>query len=287
MLGRADLKPPVLLDGGLGTELMRRGMGAGESTIVQNIENPQLVSEIHTAYIEAGCRVITANTFGGNIAALRKAGKAELEERANVQGMRLARQSAAGKALVAADIGPTGEFYAREFNYQKIKEIFIRQAEILMQEPPDLFLLETFFDLREALAALEGVKEMCGEIPAGVSLTYNKRLRGYFTVMGDAAAAATQRLQAAGADIAGSNCNLTPAEMLDLARELKASAGIPVIIQPNAGQPEIEGDKIVYRMTAEEFAEGMARIAAEGVEFIGGCCGSTPEIIKAGIRILG
>ena len=281
MWKRLGIEHPVLFDGGLGTELQKLGMPAGKSTITQNLENPQFLWRIHSAYIEAGCQVISANTFGGNIGALRKAGIEEVEQQANLQGMRLAKQAAAGRCLVAADIGPTGEFYSREFDKQQVLEIYVRQARILLKEPPDLFLLETFFDLREALAALTGIKQVCGEIPVGVSLTYNKTPRGYFTVMGDKAVSSAVILQEAGADIVGANCTLTPGEMLDLARELKAAVKVPVIIQPNAGQPEIDGDEVIYRMTVEEFAEGMAKIAAEGVEFIGGCCGSTPEMMKA------
>jgi len=281
MWKRLGLKPPVLFDGGLGTELQKLGMPAGKSTITQNLENPRFLWRIHSAYIEAGCQVISANTFGGNIGALRKAGIEELEEQANLQGMRLAKQAAAGLCLTAADIGPTGQFYSREFARQQVEEIYIRQARILLKEPPDLFLLETFFDLREALAAFWGIKRVCGEIPVGVSMTYNKTPRGYFTVMGDKAVDAAAVLQEAGADIIGANCTLTPVEILDLARELKAAIKTPLIIQPNAGQPEISDDEVIYRMKAEDFAEGMAKIAAEGVEFVGGCCGSTPAMMKA------
>lgn len=279
MLNKLRIERPVLLDGALGTEMQKYGMEAGKSTISQNLERPELLIKIHKSYIDAGSQMFSANTFAGNIGILEKAGLSSQEVELNIQGMKLARQASAGKALIGADIGPTGEFYTVSFDSKKVKEIYIRQTRILIQEPPDFFYLETFFDLREALCALEGVKEACGNIPVAASMTFNRNKRGFFTMMGDKAVDSLKTLQSAGADAVGSNCTLTPPDMLDLLKEVRDKVDVPLLMQPNAGQPEIVDGNIVYKIDPREFAEGLAKLAENGAEVVGGCCGSTPEMM--------
>ena len=276
--------PPVLLDGGLGTELQKGGMPPDKSTITQNLENPGLVESVHRSYVEAGAQIITANTFAGNFTILSKSGLEADEERYNLQGMKLARQAASGKVLVAGDIGPTGEFYHTSFYHESVREVFARQARIMMREPPDFFFIETMFDAREALAALEGIKEVCGDIPVSVSITYNKTVRGYFTVMGDKAVEWTKTLAEAGADAVGANCTLDPEDMIGLVKLMKDTVSIPVVFQPNAGKPEAVDGEIVYMFDPEEFAGGLVMLAEAGADIVGGCCGSSPEMIRIACR---
>lgn len=287
MLAKLGLTAPVLLDGGLGTELQKGGMPPDKSTITQNLENPGLVESVHRSYLEAGAQIITANTFAGNFTILSKSGLEAEEEQYNLQGMKLARQVSAGKILVAGDIGPTGEFFHTSFGHHSVKEIFARQARIMMREPPDFFFIETMFDAREALAALEGIKEVCGDIPVAVSITYNKTTRGYFTVMGDKAAEWTKRLAGAGADTVGANCTLDPADMIDLVKLMKDTVSLPVIFQPNAGKPEAVNGELIYKFDPQEFADGLAQLAETGADIVGGCCGSTPEMIRLARARLG
>jgi 5-methyltetrahydrofolate--homocysteine methyltransferase len=235
--------------------------------------------KVHRSYVSAGCDVITSNTFAGNIVALQKAGLADKEEELNLTAMNLVKASASGRVKIAADMGPTGEFYSA-FDEDKVKDIFIRQVEILQRDPPDFYFLETFFDLREALAGLKGLKAVCGNVPVAVSLTFKKTKRGFFNIMGDEAVKALQTLQDAGADAVGSNCTLEPPEMLELLRLIRPHILLPLIMQPNAGQPEIIGDTISYRYDPNAFAEGLSALAQEGAEVIGGCCGSTPEMME-------
>ena len=280
MLNKLGLTAPVLLDGGLGTELQKGSMPPDKSTITQNLENPGLVESVHRSYLEAGAQIIAANTFAGNFTILSKSGLEADEEQYNLEGMKLARQASSGLALVAGDIGPTGEFYHTSFNHDSVKEVFTRQALIMMREPPDFFFIETMFDAREALAALAGIKEVCGEIPVAVSITYNKTVRGYFTMMGDKAAEWTKTLAEAGADAVGANCTLDPEDMIDLVKLMKDTVSIPVIFQPNAGKPEAVDGEIVYKFNPDEFADGLVRLAEAGADIVGGCCGSTPEMIR-------
>ncbi len=280
MLDKLGLKTPVLLDGAMGTELQRRGLEAGKSTIAMNIEHPQAVTEVHTDYIEAGSQIITANTFAGNHIALKRQNIEESEEQLNLQGMRLAKQVASGLALTAADIGPTGEFHQKDFDFKAVRDVYLRQARLLMRETPDLFLLETFFNLQEAMAAVEGVKIACGEIPLIACMTFNKTPRGFFTIMGDAATEAMKKLIEAGAEAVGVNCTLTPKEMINLVKEIRDAVSLTVVMQPNAGQPTAIDGKIVYDIEEDEFAEGLVKLYECGADIIGGCCGSTPKMIK-------
>jgi 5-methyltetrahydrofolate--homocysteine methyltransferase len=279
MLEKLGWKSPVLFDGALGTELLKAGLPPGKSTITLNVENPEIVLQVHRNYISAGCQAISANTFAGNLGALKSSGIEALEEEYNLQGMNIAQTAAGGKVKVAADIGPTGQFY-RDFNHRQVKQIYIRQARLLELAYPDLFLIETMFDLREALAALEGVKALVKDTPVGVSMTFKKTPRGFFTIMGDLAIASLKALEKEGADFVGANCTIEPLEMLELLRTVRDAITIPLIMQPNAGQPEIIDGEIVYPMEPQRFAEGLVKLAETGAEIVGGCCGSTPEMIK-------
>ena len=278
MLDKLNWKAPVLLDGAMGTELQKGGLLPGKSTITQNIENPALVEDIHLHYIRAGSQAIISNTFAGNIAILKSSGIEEQEVELNLRGMEIAREAAKGGVKAAAGLGPTGEFH-RKFPQKRIEGIYFRQTELLKQGSPDFYLIETMFDLREALSALAGVKEAAGVIPAAVTLTFKKTRRGFFTEMGDPAVESLKALQDAGADAVGANCTLEPSEMLELLRAVRDAVSVPLIMQPNAGQPEIVDGKIVYRIEPRAFAEGLVRLREEGAEIVGGCCGSTPEMI--------
>lgn len=277
---------PVALDGAFGTMLQKGGLEPGKSTISQNIENPELVLEIHRKYIAAGSSAISANTFGGNFIALKSAGLEDKAEILNLEGMRLAKQAVSGtSAKVAADIGPGGDFQ-RDFDREKMFRVFTGQAEIIMKEPPNFFFIQTMFDLREAVTALEAVKSVAGEIPVAASMTFNKTKRGFFTIMGDPAVKCMEKLQESGADAVGSNCTLLPEEMVELTESIRNSVSVPLIMQPNAGQPEIEGTEVIYRIEPEDFARGLLRISDAGADIIGGCCGSTPEMIKMTVDLL-
>lgn len=271
-------KTPILLDGAIGTELIKGGMNPGKSTISQNLEAPELVLRVHRDYVDAGSQAITSNTFAGNRAAMAKSGLADKAEACNLRGMELAKSAAVGKVKVAAGMGPTGEFY-RHFDSVQVEEVFFAQAQYLCAGEPDFFLLETMFDIREALAALRGVKRAAGGVPAAVTMTFNRTPRGFFTVMGDEAQESLAALEAAGADAVGANCSLVPGDMLELTDTVRSAVSVPLIMQPNAGQPEISGDEIIYRCSPGKFTEGLVKLAEAGADIVGGCCGSTPEMI--------
>ena len=286
MLENISDNETLLLDGALGTEYLKRGLPPGKSTIAWNIENPSAVIEVHREYIAAKAGIITSNNFAGNIEALKRAGLADSEREINLAGIRLAQEAARGKrVIVAAGLGPTGEFW-RDFPRETVEEIYSRQAEMIAEENPGLFLLETFFDLREALAALKGIRAAASRIPAAVTMTFRQTPRGFFTVMGDEATTSLNKLAEAGAWVVGANCTLVPHEMLKMLETVRKNVAAPLIMQPNAGQPELLSGEVVYRMSGEVFAEGLVKLAEAGADIVGGCCGSTPEMIAlAGDRI--
>ncbi|MBL7190765.1 homocysteine S-methyltransferase family protein [bacterium] len=272
-------KTPRLLDGALGSEFLKRGLPPGKSTIAWNLENPETVINLHREYIQAGSEIITSNNFAGNIKALEKAGLSGYERDLNIEGIRLAKEAVRGSnVLTAAGLGPTGEFH-RDFPSAEIEKVYSRQAEILALEEPDFFLIETMFDLREALAAVKGVSLAAPGIPIAATMTFRKTPRGFFTVMGDKAVESLNRLFDAGAEAAGANCTLMPDEMLELLKIIRGEVNAPLIIQPNAGQPELVEGEAVYRIDRNVFAEGLFKLAENGADIIGGCCGSNPKMI--------
>jgi 5-methyltetrahydrofolate--homocysteine methyltransferase len=145
--------------------------------------------------------------------------------------------------------------------------------------PFDLVLIETMFDLREALLALAAAKKH-SPVPVAATLTFMKNPRGFFTIMGDEPANAMRRLEDAGADVVGANCTIASPEMIELSRALRESTDLPVLCQPNAGQPRVERGVPVYDQSPADFARDALALFAAGINAVGGCCGTTPEFIR-------
>ena len=273
----------VLLDGGLGSELMKRGLPQGTTPELWNVEHPDAVRGVHGDYYEAGADAVSTNSFGASRLKLEGLGLAE-------RCLELNRAAAANAAavrptgrFVGGSMGPTGKFLKPQGEYTErdFEDSFAEQARGLAEGGADFLILETFFDLREALCGLWGAKKSAPRLPVFVTLTYNKTKRGFFTLMGDGPAAAAAALEKNGAAAIGANCTLTSAAMIDLAAELRRATALPIIVQPNAGQPEIgEDGGTVYTQTPEQFAADMVRIAGAGANFVGGCCGTTPDFIR-------
>ncbi|MDD3643029.1 MAG: homocysteine S-methyltransferase family protein [Candidatus Krumholzibacteria bacterium] len=278
----------LLFDGGMGSMLIAAGLGEGEAPDVWNITRPDVLMGVHKAFLDAGADVIQTNTFGATPVKLAASSRGAPPDAAKVNeaGATLARTAIRefgfGDRWLAGDIGPTGEFFppmgvlteARAF------EAFRIQAEALENGVVDIFLIETMYDIREAVAAVRAVREVSVK-PVVCELTMERKKRGYFTIVGDTPARAAEELPAAGADMIGANCSMASAEMIDLASEMRALTKTPLLFQPNAGRPEMVSGKAVYRQTPEEFAAEVMKIVEAGAEAVGGCCGTTPEFIRA------
>ena len=280
----------LLFDGGMGSMLIGHGLATGWPPEEWNASRPDVVAGVHRAYLEAGAEVLETNTFGATPGRLAAHGLADDARALNAAAMRLAREALAAYEshspanplrFVAFSMGPCGKMFppVGSTDQAEIRVEFREQlSAVSTAVGPDLVLVETMLDLREALIALE-VSKNTVDLPVAVSLTYNRNPRGFFTVMGDEASAATKQLEAAGADVIGANCSISSRDMLDLAKLLKDSTSLPVLCQPNAGNPGVQDGMPVYEQTAQEFAGHALELLDLGVEAVGGCCGTTPEFI--------
>ncbi len=291
ILARVD-QGTLLLDGAMGTELIRRGLTPGGPPELWNVERPDDVAAVHAAYFAAGADIVQTNTFGGTRLKLDAYGAGDRVTELNEAAARLAvavRDRGYPGRLVAGDVGPTGHFVAPmgDADPDELRAGFAEQAAALAAGGVDLVHVETMFDLGEALAAVEGVRAAAPHLPVVVSLAYRPTPRGYRTMMGVEPAAAAEALLAAGATLVGCNCEITCEPMTDLVEELREAAGRPVVAQPNAGQPRLEDGVTVYDETPQHFAAVVAGYPARGAGVVGGCCGTTPDFIAALAEALG
>ena len=272
----------VLFDGAMGTMLIDRGLPMGEPPEKWNLEHPEIVKQIHSAYFEAGSDVVQTNTFGGNSIKLSTKELDKDVRKINLIAAKLALDVAPPNKYVAGDIGPTGRFLKPmgDMTLEKLEEVFAEQAAALAEGGVDLISIETMYDLREAIAALKAAKKATN-LPVFVSITFNKGPKGFFTIMGDEASMAMKTLEEEGADVVGSNCSLGSADMLELVKLIRKSTNLPIIAQPNAGQPILKEDKAAYEQKPEDFAKDIRKMIEVGCNVVGGCCGTNPEFIKA------
>ncbi|MEW5984217.1 MAG: homocysteine S-methyltransferase family protein [Acidobacteriota bacterium] len=276
-------------DGAWGTMLMARGLRPGESPEGLNLTRPEVLEEIATQYLEAGADLITTNTFGASPARLRQFGldgRTEAINRAAVEAVRRAAQS---RAYVSASVGPTGHLLKPygDADPVDIAAGFERQIRSLAEAGADLICIETMTDLTEAVLAVRAVRAVADNLPVMATMTFDKTRRGYFTVMGVSVEQAVQGLIDAGADVLGSNCGHGSETMVEIAREFRARSPRPIAIQPNAGLPGHRGGVLVYPETPEFMAQQARELLAAGVAIIGGCCGTTPEHVRALRRVVG
>jgi 5-methyltetrahydrofolate--homocysteine methyltransferase len=272
----------------MGTMLIAAGLSDREVPESWCLARPEALREIHLAYLEAGARIIQTNTFGGNRVRLASspAGREFDVVRANIRAAEIARAAVeeyGGEGrLVGGDIGPTGRFLppVGDLEPETARNVFREQARALESAGVDLFLVETMVDLREALEALRAVREV-SERPVLVELTFDRKPRGYFTVMGDTPERAAKLLLAEGADAVGANCTLDGEGMEGLVGEFRRTTDAPLLFQPNAGQPVLREGGPVYEQRPEEFAEELLAIVRAGADLVGGCCGTDPAFIRA------
>jgi len=271
----------VLFDGAMGTSLIASGMAAGDCPEEWNLSHGEIIAGVHQAYARAGADVLQTNTLGGTPMKLKASGLADRAEEINAQAVRLARRVCPDHCYVAGDIGPTGQFLppVGACTPDQLRDAFRAQALALAGEGVDLFIIETFYDLQEILLAVEAVRSV-SDRPVAATLSFEKKPRGFFTMMGNTTEDCARRLIAAGADVVGTNCNLGSAEMAEFAPLWRQASEGPVLIQPNAGQPQVVNGRLHYQQKPETFAEDIVTIARSGIDAVGGCCGTTPEFIE-------
>ena len=272
-------KGPVILDGATGTNLMEAGMPIGVCPEKWIMENPQVLIDLQKSYVEAGTQIVYAPTFTGNCIKLEEYGLAEELEEINTGLVALSKQAVEGKAFVAGDMTMTGQqlFPMGDLLFEELVEVYKEQARVLYEAGVDLFVVETMMSLQECRAAVLAIRETC-DLPIMVTLTYNEDGR---TLFGTPPETAVVVLQSLGVDAIGINCSTGPMEMVEPVKKMTEYATIPIIAKPNAGLPELEGKKTVYRMTPEEFARAGVALVEAGAAIVGGCCGTTAAHIRA------
>lgn len=274
---------PVLLDGGMGTLLQDSGLEDGNPGELWNLENPEAIRAAHTAYADAGSRILTTNTFGGTRPRLDMHGLGDRLAEVNRNAAQVARSVADPRGLlVAGDLGPTGELLAPlgAMSPEEAQAIFAEQLAGLVEGGIDLVLVETLSDLGEADAAIAAAREVAPDLPLVVTMSFDTNVR---TMMGVRPGDAVAHLAAAGVDAVGANCGRGPEEMELIAAEMVAArtGDVLLVAQSNAGLPQVVGDHFEYDATPDDLAAHAQRLADIGIDLVGGCCGSTPAHIAA------
>jgi 5-methyltetrahydrofolate--homocysteine methyltransferase len=281
----------VLADGAMGTELQRAGLAPGEPGERWNIERPDVVAAIQRAYIQAGSECLITNSFGANRWVLGRYGLADAVEPINTAAAAVARRAAGARAIVLGDIGPFGGLLAPlgEVAVADVREAFLAQARALLAAGVDGIIIETMSAIEEAEAAVHAAREAGARLVVASMAFDRTRKGGLRTMMGVSPGDAARALAAAGAHVVGANCgtSLGPPDFVDIVRAMKAAAEAPVIIQSNAGQPDLVDGHAVYRLSPADFAAGCREVVAAGATVIGGCCGTTPAHIAALREMIG
>lgn len=266
---------PLIADGAWGTQLQDRGLDPGAAPDTWNLTHPERVEAVARAYVEAGSQVILTNTFRANSIAL----EGDLDA-VNREGVAISRKAAAGRALVFASIGPTGKLLiAGEISTGQAHAAFSAQAASLAAAGADALLVETMSDLQEARLAVAAAKGT--GLPVVVSFAFDSGKNKDRTMTGATPEAVAAAMLEAGADAVGANCGVGVEYAAPVCRRLRAACGLPIWIKPNAGLPEMDGGAIRYGTSADFFASHYAALIDAGASFLGGCCGSTPDFIRA------
>jgi len=267
-----------LFDGAMGTMLYSKGVFINKCYDELNLQNPDMVLDVHRAYIKAGAEIIETNTYGANRGKLRAFGLEDQLRLINLRAAELARKAADDSVFVAGAIGPLGiriEPYGPT-SLDEARAIFREQASALAEGEVDLFVIETISNLTEMEQAILAIKEICS-LPIVAQMTIGNDRR---TIYGDTPQIIGQRLELAGADVIGFNCSVGPDIMLDAVEELASATGRKISCQPNAGQPRDVYGRQIYMASPEYMSKYAKRLIQKGVKFIGGCCGTTPDHIK-------
>lgn len=268
-----------VFDGAMGTMLYDRGVFLNVCYDELNLRQPALISEIHRAYVKAGAELLETNTFGATPRKLAQYGLADETERINRAAAELARASSGGRTAVVGAIGPLG-LRIEPFGETSVAEAgadFTRQVQGLLEGGVDGFILETFSDVEELRAAFMAIRRLT-DLPVIAQMTIGNDGRTHY---GTEPAVFGPMLEAMGADVIGVNCSVGPQGILEAVEQLAPAVTRPISAQPNAGLPRDVGDRKIYMASPEYMGNYAKRIVEAGARFVGGCCGTTPEHIRA------
>jgi 5-methyltetrahydrofolate--homocysteine methyltransferase len=275
----------VIADGAMGTMLMQNGLEFGDPPEVWNLEHPEIIRRVQRGYLDAGSQIILTNTFGGNRLRLELHGREDRVDQLNRTAAVLARveaNAADHPAIVAGDIGPSGQIMAAiggTLTPERAREVFAEQARGLAAAGVDVMWVETMSDLSEAVAAIEGAKDAAPDKPVIATMSFDTR--GH-TMMGVSPEQAAEALLAAGAAAVGGNCGNGPEELLPVLERMRAAfPDATLVAKGNVGQPTLVGMAVSYETTPEMMADFARRFRDAGANVVGACCGSTPPHLRA------
>lgn len=280
MLSEILGKEIILLDGGMGTQLETYDLSGGGHN---SIEHPDKVLEVHKKYVRAGSRCLITNTLTMNRIYMEAHGITHSVEAVNRAAVRLARDAAGDEAYVLGNLSSTGQMlepYGSGTEPEFVRN-FTEQARYLAEGGVDGFIIETVFDLREAVCIVQGCRE-ASDLPILCLLAFKTDKDGGRTIMGNSAAQCAAELSGHGVAALGANCgDLTPLMMAEVIRLMRRETGLPLAAEPNAGLPRIKDGKTFFDMSPGEFVDGVAACIENGASIVGGCCGTGPLHIEA------
>lgn len=272
----------LVADGAMGTMLMDR-IKTGECPESINLTHPEILEEIASLYLTAGADIIQTNTFGASPLKLLLYSLEHKTEEINRNAVLAVSRVVRNHAYISASCGPSGRLLKPygDTDPEDVYNSFERQIRVVIDAGADVICIETMTDLREATLAIKAAKTISPSTPVIATMTFDSTPTGFYTIMGVNIEKAAIGLETGGADIIGSNCGNGIENMIKIAWEFKKYSELPLIIQPNTGPPKLEGNTPVYQETPEFIAEKAKELVTIGVSIIGGCCGTTPEHIRA------
>jgi len=274
---------PVVTDGAWGTQFQTLGLELGVCSDQWNLLYPERVEQVARSYVEAGSQIILTNTFGANRFVLQRHGLADRLVDINRAGVEISRLAAEGRAHVFASLGPSGVMLMMgQVKPAELQAAFAEQAKVLAEAGADGLVIETMSDPQETSLAVAAAKQT--GLPVIACMVFDSGRDKDRTMMGTTPEQAAEALLEAGADCVGSNCGQGIAGFVPICQRLRQASGRPVWIKANAGLPEVVDGQTVYRQTPQEFAAYVPRLLEAGAAFIGGCCGTSPDFIRAVCR---
>jgi len=283
LLERLAAGETLVSDGATGTMLLQADLEAGACPESICLDRPAVLASLALRYLDAGAEIVHTNTFGASPLKLSLYGLAHQAERINANAVAALRQAVGDRAYISGSCGPCGKLLKPygDVDPDAVYESYFTQAKYLIDSGVDAICVETMTDLMEATLAVRAVKDAAPRLPVMATMTFDPTPRGFFTIMGVDVPTAAAGLREAGADVVGSNCGNGIDNMVKIASAFRGQTDLPLIIQPNAGLPRTEAGKLIYDETPEFMAKRVRELLDVRVSIIGGCCGTTPEHIRA------
>jgi 5-methyltetrahydrofolate--homocysteine methyltransferase len=270
----------IVTDGSWGTQMHKRGLKRGQSPDSWNLSHPEQVEDVARQYVDAGSQIILTNTFGANRLSLSNYKLGDKVRDINSAGVQISKQAADDRARVFASIGPTGRMLVTgETTVAELQDVFEEQADAQARAGADGIIIETMIDIEEARIAALAAKQT--GLPVIVSMVFDSGEDKDRTMMGNSPEEFAAEIQGIGVDGLGANCGQGIEAFLPICRRLRQATDLPIWMKPNAGLPEVVDDSVVFRTTPAEFVRYVPDLIRAGANFIGGCCGTDQEFVKA------